>query len=110
MAEWKFNKDETIKELDADFDNIQNLFLSGKVSKLYQLVERSPTKIAVLLGLNYGSYIDKLQNPERFSTLHINTIAFAIKIDPNIIHDIIQSEIHEKVEAKINKFENRNKK
>lgn len=74
---------------------------------MYQLVNRSPTKIAELLGINYDSYHDKLQNPEKFTTFHINTMAYVFKIDPNIINDIIQKEILEKVIAKVSKFEKR---
>lgn len=106
MANWeKFKNEEEGDFIDPKFEDIQSLFLAGKIKNLYQLVKRSPTRIADLLGINYDSYHAKLLNPDKFTTLHINTMAYAFQIDPNIIHDIIQYEIADKVKLKIDKFE-----
>lgn len=106
MGEWNIKID--LEEMDSDFVSIRSLFISASISKMYQLVKQSPTKIARLLGLNYEAYHDKLLNPEKFTELHINTLSYAIQIDPVIIHNIIQREIRYKVEIKIKKFEKRN--
>jgi len=104
MADWNFKNEDGI---DTEFENIQLLFLSGKVKHMYELLERSPTKIASLLGLNYNSYHDKLRNPEKFTSLHINTIAYAIRINPDIIHNVIQKEILEQVIQKFEKYKSK---
>jgi hypothetical protein len=106
MAEWGF---ENITFIDSKFEDIHILFLSGKITTMYQLVSRSPTKVAKLLGINYDSYHSKLKNPENFTEYHINTLAYAFKIDPDLIHNIIQKEIREKVVAKVAEFEKRKK-
>lgn len=105
MAEW--NKKIELDEMDEDFLAIRSLFLAGSVNKMYRLAKQSPTKVSKLLGMNYESYHEKLLNPEKFSELHINTMAYAIGIDPTIIHDVIQKEIRDKVEEKMKAFENK---
>jgi hypothetical protein len=106
MAEWELFKGNILDKIDSEFENIQSLILSGKIEKMYQLVDRSPNKVAKLLGLNYNSYHDKLRNPEKFTTLHVNTMAFAFRIDPDTIHNIIQKEITSKVVKKFARFSN----
>ncbi|RQO74524.1 hypothetical protein DBR43_03795 [Pedobacter sp. KBW06] len=111
MAKWEnMLEDDESSFVDPKFEDIQSLFLAGKIKKMYQLVKRSPTKIAELLGINYDSYHTKLMNPEKFTTLHINTMAYVFKIDPNIINDVIQSETLEKVMLKVKNFEEKTNK
>lgn len=103
MAEWSnlANTD----TLDADFLSVRSLFLSGSVTTMYKLVKQSPTKIAKLLGLNYSSYHSKLVDPEKFTVFHINLLAYALKIDPSIIHNVIQKEIQDKVKSRFGEIE-----
>lgn len=108
MANWRGDFD--IDKLDPDFFSIRSMFMSGSISKMYQLVKHSPTKISKLLGLNYDAYHTKLLSPERFSLLQINLLAYAIQIDPSMIHEIIQKEIEVKVLEKYKKFNTRLKK
>lgn len=111
MANWEnMLEDDESNFVDPKFEDIQSLFLTGKIKKMYQLVKRSPTKIAELLGINYDSYHTKLVSPEKFTTLHINTMAYVFKIDPNIINDIIQKETLEKVLLKVKSYDTRMKK
>ncbi|MDB5141070.1 MAG: hypothetical protein JWR12_2986 [Mucilaginibacter sp.] len=109
MANWDNLKDEITYNIDSNFEDIQLLFLSGKITKMYQLVKRSPTKVSKLLGINYEAYHSKLQNPEKFTLFHINVMAYAFRIDPDIINNIIQKEISNKVKAKVKKFEEKKK-
>ena len=102
MAEWIGNID--LDGMDPDFISIRSLFLSGSISKMYQLVKHSPTKVSKLLGLNYDAYHTKLVQPEKFSILHINVLAYAVKIDPMIIFEIIQKETSSRVREKYQKF------
>ena len=108
MANWNISKADNEIPIDPNFEDIQTLFLSGKISKMYQLVKRSPTKVAKLLGINYEAYHNKLSNPEKFTVFHINTMAYAFRIDPNIIHDVIQKEIQDKVKVKVKDFGDQN--
>ena len=108
MAEWKGKID--VDNMDADFISIRSLFLTGSISKMYQLVKQSPTKVSKLLGLNYEAYHTKLVHPEKFSVLHINVLAYAIKIDPTIIYEIIQKETTVTVSDKFHKFSSLKKK
>jgi len=96
-----WNNNENLDDLDKDFLSIRSLFLSGSIPNMYKLVKHSPTKVAKLLGLNYSSYHSKLVDPEKFTLFHINVLAFAVRIDPNVIHDIIQKQIQEKVIKRI---------
>jgi len=105
MAEW--GKLKQLETLDADFISVRSLFLSGSITKMYQLIKQSPTKIAKLLGLNYSSYHSKLVDPEKFTEFHVNLLAYAIQIDPAIIHEIIQKEIQEKVEMRYKNIEDK---
>lgn len=102
MSIWK--EDIELDKMDPDFLSIRSMFVSGSISTMYQLVSYSPTKVSKLLGLNYSAYHTKLVNPEQFSVLHINVLAYAIQIDPNIIHDLIQNQIIEKIQEKLKKF------
>ncbi len=97
MAEWVEEYD--LEGLDNDFLAIRSLFVSGYIRKMRQLEKQSPTKISSLLGLNYNSYHEKLKSPELFTEYHINLLAFSCGLDPNIIHNIIQTEIKTKVQA-----------
>jgi len=109
MANWDtIEKDGERNPINYRFEDIQSAFLTGKISTMYKLVKRSPTKVAELLGMNYDSYHGKLLNPEKFTVLHINVMAFAFGIDPDLIHNIIQKEIKEKIKAKVKIFENKN--
>ncbi|MDQ0640183.1 hypothetical protein QF042_003748 [Pedobacter sp. W3I1] len=102
MTIWKENIE--LDKMDPDFLSIRSMFVSGSIATMYQLVSYSPTKVSKLLGLNYSAYHSKLVNPGQFSVLHINVLAYAIQIDPNIIHDIIQNQIEEKIQEKMKKF------
>ncbi|WP_316848922.1 hypothetical protein [Pedobacter agri] len=102
MADWEIDFD--TQRMDPDFFSIRSMFLSGSISKMYQLVKHSPTKISKLLGLNYDAYHTKLTNPEKFNVLHINLLAYAIQIDPVIISNIIQEEIKNKTLEKYNHY------
>lgn len=104
MANWDIFNDNNTHPIDPKFEDIQTLFLSGRITSMYQLVKRSPTKVAKLLGINYESYHHKLSNPENFTEYHINLMAYAFRIDPNIIHDVIQKQIIEKVKIKLELF------
>ena len=108
MAEWNGTLD--IECMDPDFISIRSLFLSGAITKMYQLVKHSPTKVSKLLGLNYDAYHTKLVHPEKFSILNINVLAYAIYIDPVIIYEIIQKETSSRILDKYNKFSSLSKK
>jgi len=60
---------------------------------IWRIWKIDPTKVAQLLGLNYDSYHDKLSNPEKFTSLHINIMAYAFRINPDIIHNVIRKQI-----------------
>jgi len=102
MGNWNLPNDE--HSFDPNFEDIQTLFLSGRITTMYQLVKRSPTKIAKLLGVNYEAYHNKLSNPEKFTEFQINLMALAFRIDPDIIHNVIQKEIVGKVKDRLKIF------
>ncbi len=107
MAEWTEEYD--LDGLDSDFLAIRSLFVSGHIKKMKQLEKQSPTKIASLLGLNYNSYHEKLKFPESFTAYHINLLAFSCRLDPNIIHNVIQAEIKTRVQAANKKYYDKQK-
>jgi hypothetical protein len=95
MANWKKKFKEDIS--DGDFLAIKSLFEAGHIKKMALLKEQSPTKVAKLLGLQYNSYLDKLDNPEKFTVKHIFTLALVCQMDPCLIFDIIQLEVQNKL-------------
>lgn len=102
MADWTNEYD--LEGLDNDFLVIRSLFVSGHIKKMKQLERQSPTKIATLLGLNYNSYHEKLNSPELFTLFHINLLAYTCRFDPDIIHNVIQSEIRSKIQSANKKY------
>ncbi len=105
MGEWLDNCD--LEGLDSDFLAIRSLLISGHIKSMRQLDQQSPTKIALLLGMNYNSYHDKLKNPGLFTEAHINLLAYACRLDPAFIHKIIQAEVRKKVEQAYARYEDK---
>lgn len=99
MADW--NKNFENINLDPDFLAIRSLFESGYIKRMALLKEQSPTKIAKLLGLQYNSYLDKLDFPEKFLVKHIYLLALSCQIDPNIIFNIIQKETQTRIAERL---------
>lgn len=89
MAEWKKLPEEPI---DPDFAAIRSLFLDGTINKMYKLIDYSPAKIIRLLKSTYSLYHDKLKEPWKFGMQHILKLAYAIRVDPQVIIDVIQRE------------------
>ncbi len=51
------------KSNNTDFLAIKSLFESGIIKSMKLLEKQGPTKMAKALGLQYNSYLDKLNNP-----------------------------------------------
>lgn len=103
MREWLDDYD--LEGLDSDFLAIRSLLISGHIKSMRQLDQQSPTKIALLLGINYNSYHDKLKDPGLFTEAHVNLLAHACRLDPFFIQDIIKVEIKKKIELAYEKYE-----
>lgn len=73
--------------------SIKKLMEKGKVKKMSQLEELSPTFISKTIGLNYGRYIIKLHQPELFSLFELKKLASLINVDLRILLEIIVKEI-----------------
>lgn len=108
MAEWK--NINTSEKIDPAFAAIRSLFLDGSIDTMYKLIDHNPTKIARLLSMSYKTLITKLQEPWKFSTMHILLLAYTTRIDPEIINNIIQSESEKAVKAKFSIFKLKEKK
>lgn len=108
MAEWK-NIDASEK-LDPAFAAIRSLFLDGSIDTMYKLIDHNPTKIARLLSMSYKTFITKLQEPWKFSTMQILLLAYTTRINPEIINNIIQKESEKAVKTKYNSFKEKEKK
>ncbi len=103
----KWSDDYELEGLDSDFLAIRSLLISGHIKSMKQLDQQSPTKIALLLGMNYNSYHDKLKSPGLFTQAHINLLAYACRLDPDVIHHIIKTETRKSVELAYAKYEAR---
>tara|TARA_R110002020_G_scaffold293535_5_gene509209 strand:- start:141188 stop:141451 length:264 start_codon:yes stop_codon:yes gene_type:complete len=73
--------------------SIGSMFETGKIRKMYTLSELYPTKIAKSLGINYGRYMVKLSQPEKFTMGEIVKLAELLNVDPEMITKVIYSEL-----------------
>lgn len=96
MANWNNNHNP-----EKDLASIGALFETGKVKRMYDIAELYPTKIIKLLGINSERYSLKLAEPEKFSVSEILRLAYLFNIDPNLMINIIQTEVEIKIIAKI---------
>jgi len=78
---------------DTTLISIGAMFETGRIKKMYILAELYPTKIAKLLGINYGRYMVKLSHPDKFTVGEILRLAKLLNINPDLITKIIYSEI-----------------
>ncbi len=75
---------------DIELEAIKAMFETGKIKKMSQLEKLYPTKISRLLGINYGRYIEKLNNPEFFSLVELIKFAAIINIDfKSLVHTVV---------------------
>ena len=78
---------------DPTLLSIGSMFETGRIKKMYTLSELYPTKIAKTLGINYGRYMVKLSQPEKFTVGEIVKMARLFNIHPDMITKVIYSEI-----------------
>lgn len=103
MANWK--TDHT--SLEKDLSSIGALFETNKIRKMYDISELYPTKIIKLLGINSERYSVKLANPEKFTISEILRLSYLLNTDPNLIMDVIQAEVENKLVNKINEHKSK---
>lgn len=103
MANWKTAH----TSLEKDLSSIGALFETNKIRKMYDISELYPTKIIKLLGINSERYSVKLANPEKFTISEILRLAYLLNTDPNLIMDVIQAEVENKLVNKINEHKSK---
>ena len=81
------------EEKDSRFRVLRSVFLDNSVKRMKDIEELYPTYIAKLLGINYSRYIDKLKKPETFSIKQVVLLADLIDINPQIIMNIILTQV-----------------
>ena len=69
------------------------MFLAGNVSRMRDIEDLNPTKIAKSLKINHSRYIEKLYKPEDFTFRHILNLAKLLDIDVQLIIDVIKKEV-----------------
>lgn len=73
---------------------LKSVFLSSSIKRMKDMEKLYPTYIAnTVLGMNYSRYIEKLHKPERFTIEQINLLAEWIDINPQIITNIILTQL-----------------
>ncbi len=82
------------KDYSIQLASIKALIENGKIKKMSQLDELSPTYISKAIGLNYGRYISMLHKPESFSFIELKKLASLINVDLRILVEMILKEIH----------------
>lgn len=78
--------------IDPDFLAIKSLFESGIIKSMKLLEKQGPTKMAKALGLRYNSYLDKLNNPQKFTLSHIFKIADLCELNPDLVYQVIKKQ------------------
>ena len=69
------------------------MFMAGNVSRMRDIEDLYPTKIAKALKINHSRYIEKLYKPEDFNFKHIWNMAKLLDIDVQLIIDVVKKEI-----------------
>ncbi len=72
---------------------LKSVFLTGSIKRMEDLRHHHPTYIVQSLGFNHSRYKEKLGKPETFTIEEIVSIAKLIDIDPQIITNIILSQL-----------------
>lgn len=72
------------------------MFLAGTVTKMKDIEDIEPTKIAKALKINHSRYIGKLYKPEDFTFKHIWNLAKVLEIDEQLILEVIKKEMNQK--------------
>ncbi|ERJ57346.1 hypothetical protein [Sphingobacterium paucimobilis] len=91
MAIWE-NKFTTEIKLDPVFAALKSLISDGTITEMISLREYSPTKLMAVLKMNHQTFIEKCEEPWKFSTEHILLLSYIIDIDPILLFEIIQKE------------------
>ena len=89
---WNMDNQRIPKNIDADFLAIKSLFESGIIKSMKLLEKQAPTKMAKSLGLQYNSYLEKLNHPEKFTLLHVFKMAELCDLDPDLIYQLIKEQ------------------
>lgn len=96
-------------KIHDEFILIKAGFESGSITKMSQLENEKPTRIAKLAGMNQGRYGAKLFEPWEFSPSEITRIALIINVDEGLIMKVISNQIREnelkRILANIKKIE-----
>ena len=82
-----------IEEKKKEFKGVRSMFLAGNVSRMRDIEDLNPTKIAKSLKINHSRYIEKLYKPEDFTFRHILNLAKLLDIDVQLIIDVIKKEV-----------------
>lgn len=80
-------------DMNIEFEAIKAMFETEKIKKMSQLERLSPTKLSKLLGINYGRYIEKLNNPELFMLRELMKLAKLIDVDFKLLVDTVVTDI-----------------
>ena len=79
---------------DARYTAVQSLITVGKIQKFSDIFKYIPkTIVARDLGLNYRSFVGKVNAPNRFGVLDILKLAEYIDCPPGKIFDLIVADI-----------------
>lgn len=81
------------EEKKTQFKAARSMFLAGTVTKMRDIEDIDPTRIAKALRINHSRYIYKLHKPGEFAFKHIWNLAKLLEIDEQLIIDVIKTEM-----------------
>jgi len=73
--------------------SLKSLFEHGNVTRMRDIDQLFPTKVAADLKLNYSRYVDKLYHPQKFSFDQVARFAGLLDIEPHKIATVIFKEM-----------------
>ena len=82
-------------ENEAQYKSVRLMFQSDNIKRMKDIEKLYPTMIAKALGINHSRYIQKLYKPEEFSIKHIIDLANLLKINPQLIIDVIFRQLND---------------
>jgi hypothetical protein len=99
ILSWRSKELTVTEEKKNQFRSIRSLFLTNGVSRMRDIQELYPTKIAKALKINHSRYIEKLYKPGKFTFDHIWLLSSLLDIDVQVIIDVIKKELNNPVKA-----------
>lgn len=88
------------EKLRSTILSMASMFETGRIKKMRDITTMYPTGIVWALGINFGGYMSKCMNPEKFVISDIVKLSNLLSIDIELINKVILKEAQENVQPR----------